>query len=101
LKQDSAILFDEKAIRQMARPGDLYFGNTDPVLLTIVSGQHPTKEDSTKPPPCAICRGMQQVSKFLKEEAAQSWTLHELVTPSHALLSELAKAQPRKRGRSG
>jgi hypothetical protein len=76
LKQDSAILFDEKAIRQKARPGDLYFGNTDPVLLTIVSGQHPTKEDSTKPPPCAICRGMQHVSKFLKEEAGALKAFH-------------------------
>ena len=101
LKQDPAILFDEKAIQRKARPGDLYFDNTDPVLLTIVSGQQPAKEGSTENPPCAICRGMQHVSKFLKQEAARSWTLHELVTPAHALLFQLSRAQPRKRGRSG
>jgi hypothetical protein len=101
LKQDPAILFDEETIRQKARPGDLYFSNTDPVLLTIVSGQQPAKEGSTEIPPCAICRGMQQVSKFLKQEAARSWTLHELVTPAHALLFQLSTAQPRKRGRRG
>jgi hypothetical protein len=101
LKQDPAILFDEKAIRQKARPGDLYFGNTDPVLLAIVSGQQPAKEGGTETPPCAICRGMQDVSKLLKQEAARSWTLHELVTPAHALLFQLSRAQPRKRGRSG
>jgi hypothetical protein len=101
LKQDPAILFDEKAIRQKARPGDLYVNNTDPVFLTIASGQKPgTKEESTEIPPCAICHGMQDVSKFLKQESAQSWTLHELVTPAHVLLFQLSKAQPRKRGRS-
>lgn len=101
LKQDPAILFDQEAIRRKARPGDLYFDNTDPVLLTIVSGEQTTKEGSTETPPCAICRGMQHVSKFLKQEAARSWTLHELVTPAHALLFQLSTARPRKRGRSG
>ena len=101
LKQDPVILFDEKAIQRKARPGDLYFDNTDPVLLAIVSGQQPAKEGSTETPPCAICRGMQHVSKFLQQEAARSWTLHELVTPAHALLFQLSRAQPRKRGRSG
>lgn len=101
LKQNPAILFDAKAIREKARPGDLYFDNMDPVFLTIVSGQRPTKEGSTEIPPCAICRGMEQVSEFVKQKAAGSWTLHELVTPAHALRSQLSKVQPRKRGRSG
>ena len=49
LKQDPAILFDEEAIKRKARPGDLYFGNTDPVLLTIVSGSDLQKEAARKP----------------------------------------------------
>jgi hypothetical protein len=101
LKQDPTILFDPGAIRRKARPGDLYFDNADPVLLTIVSGQQPAKGGVTETPPCAICRGLQQVSKFLKQEAARSWTVHELATPAHALLIQLSKAQPRKRGRGG
>jgi hypothetical protein len=101
LKQDPAVLFDEEAIRQKARPGDLYFNNTDPVFLTIVSGQQPTKEGITETPPCAVCRGLQRVSEFLKKEAARSWTMNELVTPAHSLLLQLSQAQPRKRGRAG
>jgi len=100
LKQDPTRLFDQETIRRTAQPGDPYFGNTDPVLLTIVSGQKPTKDGSKETPPCAICRGVKDVAEFVKQEAAQSWTLHELVTPAHALRSELSKAQPRKRGRS-
>jgi len=100
LRQDPMKLFDEELIRQKARPGDLYVNNTDPVFLAIVSGQEPAKEGSLGIPPCAICRGMEEVSRFLKREIARSWTLHELVTPAHALLSQLSKAQPRMRGRS-
>jgi hypothetical protein len=46
LKQDPAILFDEEAILRKARPGDLYFGNTDPVLLAIASSGPPAKGGS-------------------------------------------------------
>jgi hypothetical protein len=44
LKQDPAIRFDEETILlRKACPGDLYFGNTDPVLLTIASSRAPAK----------------------------------------------------------
>jgi hypothetical protein len=97
LKQDSTGRFDEKLIRQKARPGDLYVDNTDPMFLTIVSGQDPAGSEGQ--PNGAICRGMEEVFKFTNKESARSWTLHELVTPAHALWSQLSKAQPRKRSR--
>jgi hypothetical protein len=100
LKQDPKILFDHERIRENARPGDLYFDNTDPVFLTIVSGQDHPKEGSTGALPCAVCRGMEQVCKFVKQQSARSYSLNELVTPAHALLSQLSKVQPRRRGRS-
>jgi hypothetical protein len=100
LKQDPNALFDEKAIRDKARPGDLYFNNTDPVLLTIVSGNQADNDDN-KTPPCEVCRGVQKVSEFVRSQNAQSWTMHELVTPAHRLRAELVKSPPRKRGRSG
>ena len=99
IKQDPTILFNEEAIRREARPGDLYFGNTDPVLLTIVSSRPPDK-GGNEAATCGVFRGMRLVSEFLKKEVAQSWTLHELVNPAHALLLELSRAHPRKRGRS-
>jgi hypothetical protein len=100
LKQDPKILFDDKRIRENARPGDLYVDNTDPVFLTIVSGQDHPKEGSTGALPCAVCRGMEQVFKFVKQQSAQSYSLNELVTPAYTLLSHLSRVQPRRRGRS-
>lgn len=100
LKQDPAKLFDETAIQRNARPGVPYFGNTDPVLLTIVSSGQPAK-GGTEALPCGVFRGMPRVLEFIKQEAAQSWTLHELVGPAHALLLQLSRTRPRKRGRSG
>lgn len=101
LKQNPQDLFDEKVILQNARPGDLYTGNTDPVFLTIVSGRESANEGNAEIPLCGICRGMKEVSEFLKQKPARSYTLHELVAPAHALSFQLTKAQPRKRGRSG
>ena len=90
----------DKRIRENARPGDLYVDNTDPVFLTIVSGQDHPKEGSTGALPCAVCRGMEQVFKFVKQQSAQSYSLNELVTPAYTLLSHLSRVQPRRRGRS-
>ncbi|MFL6545427.1 MAG: hypothetical protein ACJ8LM_09655 [Candidatus Udaeobacter sp.] len=101
LKQDPKILFDQKQIRENARPGDLYVDKTDPVFQTIASGQDYPGEGPTGALPCAVCRGMEQVFKFVKQQNARSHSLNELVTPAHALLSQLSKVQPRKRGRSG
>jgi hypothetical protein len=98
LRQDRSVLFDEKRIRDNARIGDLAFDNTDPVFLLIASGQK--QEDGARHPPSAVCRGIKQVSEFMKKEPSGSWSWHELVTPAHSLLSELTKVQPRKRGRS-
>jgi hypothetical protein len=100
LKQDPKILFDHKRIWENARPGDLYVDNTDPVFLTIVSGRDHPKEGPTGALPCAVCHGKEQMFKFMKEQSARSYSLNELVTPAHALLSQLSKVQPRRRGRS-
>ena len=100
LKQDPKILFDAEVIRQSARPGALYVNNTDPVFLTIVSRQASSSENNSDMPPCGVCRGLEEVSQFLKREKAQSHTLMDLVTATHALSSQLQKVQPRKRGRS-
>jgi hypothetical protein len=99
LKQDPKILFNENVIRQTAQPGAIYVDNTDPVFLTIVSRQESATEGDMKIP-SRICRGMKEVSEFVKLEKARSYTMFDLVSPAHRLLSELLKAQPRKRGRS-
>jgi len=98
LKQDPAKLFDPELIRQSARAGDLAVNNTDPVFLTIVTGETQSKKDRL--PPCAICRGQGEALKFVKQQGARSWTMFELVSAAHTLSDQLAKAAPRKRGRS-
>jgi hypothetical protein len=100
LKQDPKILFDQKRIQENARPGDLYVDNTDPTFLTIVSREAHLKEGPTGTLPCAVCHGREQMFQFVKEQSARSWSSNELVTPAHALLLQLSKVQPRKRGRS-
>jgi hypothetical protein len=100
LKQDPKKLFDGEEIRRRARPGALYVNNTDPVFLTIASRQPSASENNSDIPPCSVCRGLDEVSQFLKREKAQSHTLMDLVTAAHAFSSQLQKVQPRKRGRS-
>jgi hypothetical protein len=100
MKQDPATLFDKAAIEKQARPGDIAVDNTDPVFLTIVSGKAKFDDGISDQTSVQICRGMQEVSKFLKQKNAQSWTLFELVTYAHQLAEQLAAVQPRSRGRS-
>src|ERR1700687_4383397 len=94
LKQDPDKLFDEKAIREKAKPGDLYIDNTDPVFLVIVSGEDSNADDNLTG---SICRGIDKVFEFIRRKAARSWTFHELATSAPQLKYRLSKVQPRKR----
>lgn len=96
LRQDRNKLFDEEAIRKNAREGDIALNNTDPVFLVIVSGDFPATDNLAG----SVCRGVRKAFEFVREKNGRSWTLHELVTSGHALLAELSKVQPRKRGRN-
>jgi hypothetical protein len=97
LKQEPAALFDAQLIRQKAQPGNLAVDNADPVFLTIGSGETQAKDV----PLCAICRGQDGAMTFMKRQGVQSVTIFELASVAHKLSGELAKAAPRKRGRSG
>jgi hypothetical protein len=98
LRQDLAVLFDAEAIRANARPGDLGVDNTDPVFLTIATGKTSSGDgkDSTH---LKVCRGMEEVSKFVKQNQAHSWSFFELASRAHQLRRELSQALPRSRGR--
>jgi hypothetical protein len=93
LKQDPKTLFDLQKLTENARPGDVFVDNTDPVFLTIVSGQNPP---TPKP---MIFRGMRAAFEYMRKEQPQSYSFHELVTSAHNLHHELSKAPLRKRGR--
>jgi hypothetical protein len=99
LKQDPTKLFDPKLIAASAEAGLIGADNTDPVFLTLVTGKHSYKDGIDDRTSAKICRGMKEVSHFVKEHQARSWSLFELATRAHRLKDQLALARPRTRGR--
>jgi hypothetical protein len=99
LRQDPAVLFDAEAIKAKARPGDLGVDNTDPVFLTIATGKASFADGTDNMTHLKVCRGMEEVSKFVKQNEAHSWSLFELASRAHQLRRELSHALPRSRGR--
>lgn len=101
LAQDPKELFDQEAIRRKAQPGDMVFGNTDPVLLTIVTKSGATSNEQDEPYACAVCRGMGEAMNFAhaKGTPVNGLTMFEVVNAAHRLLHELSRTKPRRRGR--
>jgi hypothetical protein len=101
LQLDPSWLFDQKAIRKNARAGDHAFDNQDPVLLTLVSGAADHSGQGADPM-SKICRGPAEAHAFFQKVGAMSGalTMFELTTSAHRLAGQLAKTEPRSRGRS-
>ena len=102
LKQDPTTLFDQEAIRRNVREGDMVFNNTDPVLLAIVSKSGLTPNEQREPQACGVCRGAREAMQFAwgVGKGTGAWTMFELVSVAHKLSKELARTEPRHRGRS-
>jgi hypothetical protein len=98
LKQNPTDLFDQKEIVKRARPGDIAVDNTDPVFLSVVSKVRDAAEGLSTRPACAVCRGVAEAAKFIRNEHAEIWTMFEVVTLAHKLHEELEKTEPRRRG---
>ena len=99
LKQDSVKLFDSKQIEALSEAGHIGADNADPVFLTLVTSKHSYKDGIDDRTSAKICRGTKEVSHFVKEHQAHSWSQFELATRAHRLKGELALARPRTRGR--
>ena len=96
LTQEPVQLSDEQRW-QRAKPGDLDVDDIDPVFLAISSADRNDRSGSN---PAAICRGQDQLVRFIREQGAgQTWTVFELGNSVHALASVLTKTTPHKRGR--
>jgi hypothetical protein len=96
LGQDPAVPFDQRAVRQQAKPGVLAVTNTNPVFLAI-SG---ARKGPSGTNPVAICRGQDRLMEFIRaQELGQTSTVCELVSSAHALACTLAETRPSKRGR--
>jgi hypothetical protein len=97
LKQDPEKLFDQERVLREARPGDIAVDTTDPVFLVLTPGHH--RGGAGSGTRCAVCRGMNDVSSFIKDGQAASWTQFELTTMAYRLARELEQTKPRHRGR--
>jgi hypothetical protein len=102
LLHDPKWLFDKEAIRNNAREGDFAFDNQDPVLLTIVSGSPDSSGQQAAPPECKICQGAAEAHTFFSRvcKGRGALTMFELTTLAHRLAGQLAKTEPRSRGRN-
>jgi hypothetical protein len=98
-KQDPKSLFDPTEIVRNARPGAMAFGNTDPVLRTIVSKPSGAPSEEGGSIACAVCQGQAAAMKFAREHGAGVSTMFELATVAHELSKALADTEPRRRGR--
>ncbi len=99
LKKDPKLLFDEEEIRRRARPGDMAFDVTDPVLLTLVSKIGTKPSDQTEPFAYAICRGPAEAMNFVRKEGSGAATMFELVSVAHRLAALLTESEPNPRGK--
>jgi hypothetical protein len=102
LQLNPAKLFDEEEIRRKARPGDIAFNNTDPVLLTIVtkSGFASSHAELLA---CSVCRGPGAAMKFFRDLGGGRGgvlTMSDVVGVAHSLSNALARTVPQRRGRS-
>lgn len=100
LGMDTKALFDQEKIRQSAKPGDMAFDVTDPVLLTIISKWGARPDQEIEPSACAIARGPSEAMKFWKQAGGTgAATMFELAALAHRLGITLARTPPVRRGR--
>jgi hypothetical protein len=99
LRQRPDKLFDQEAIRAVAREGGIPVENTDPVFLTIASKAQRAPGEGQTAPLSAVCHGMAKVFEFSRGVGASSVTMLEVVTLAHGLHQALMKTEPRRRGR--
>ena len=100
LKWDPTDLFDEKKIREAAKPGALAVWTTRPVHLVIASRKgRPRDQSSDETREIAVLKDG-ELMPFLRREAVISYTMIELTRMAHDLNKALASTKPSKRGRS-
>jgi hypothetical protein len=99
LKLDRERIFDQKKIREMAKPGSLALETTDPVFLVIASMQGLSRDSSSTIRVIKICRGEEELMRMLRREVGLSATTFELAAAAHVLQNRLGETAPSKRGR--
>jgi hypothetical protein len=99
LKLDPEQIFDQKKIREKAKPGSLAVNTTDPVFLVIASMEGHPRDSASTTRLIKICRGEEELMPMLRREVGLSATTFELVAAAHVLQIRLRETEPSKRGR--
>jgi len=99
LKKDSEVLFDQQAIRAMARSGTIAIDSTAPIFLAFVELDIGRGRVHAI---IAVCRGLDELGKFFKEHSAvgSGATFFQFTCLMHTLATNLVQTRPVKRGRS-
>ncbi len=96
LKEEPADVFDGQH-RKQGKPGDIAVDNPNPLFLAISATD---REDRSGSNPAAICRGQDELMRFIKSQGVgQIWVVLEIGNSVRALSSALTRTSPRKRGR--
>jgi len=100
LMLDPKVLFDEEEIRRHAKPGDFAIGNTDPVFLTVISQSSDSLKRRGMQLQSSIARGIDEAVRWAQESMRQGggYAMFELVNSAHALVVELNRTEPSRRG---
>ena len=100
LEKDPRVLFDQKALQAMAKPGMIATDSTHPVFLVLI--KLPESTVARVHEVMAVCRGHDEMVAFLKKYSGPGLgsTTFEFVGLMHRLATNLAQTHPIKRGRS-
>jgi hypothetical protein len=103
LKKDPATLFDQQAIRAMAKPGMIATDNTHPVFLVFVrlTGSSADSRKRSAATAVGVCRGHAELGAFFSKHCVPGIgaTFFEFVRLMHALAGNLLQTTAIKRGR--
>jgi hypothetical protein len=99
LRWHKGTLFDQKRIREKARPGSLATSTTRAVFLVIASRQGRPKDRVIDDSREVEILEENEVMPFLRREAGTSATSFELVAAAHNLNDALRNTTPARRGR--
>ena len=100
-QKDPQVLFDQEAVRTMAKPGMIATDDTAPVFMAFVRITGPAVNVGEVTELITVCRSHDEFSAFVGKHAVPGLgaTFFDLTGLMHRLATSLSKTRPLKRGR--
>ena len=101
LQKDPQVLFDQEAVRRMAKPELIATDNTAPVFMAFVRIAGSAVDVGKVTELITVCRGHDEFSAFVRKHPVPGFgvTFFEFTGLMHRLATGLSKTRPVKRGR--